>query len=159
LLRVKPHQGCHSVGRGRGGHFTSGVAARAGIIAFSCRKSEPPSSGWATWGGFTRRSTRKRSGASSSRSKRELAIFGIALLFGLIAMPFLIWFAGNRVLGPYTHGQSPRAGPFALAGDFLLGLLHGSAVFWIVALGPAVLLLLVRLFIALLRALPTARDT
>jgi len=32
-------------------------------------------------------------------------------------------------------------------------------VFWIVALGPAVLLLLVRLFIALLRALPTARDT
>jgi hypothetical protein len=74
-------------------------------------------------------------------------------------MPFLIWFAGNRVLGPYIHGQSPRAGPFALTADFLLGLLHGSAVFWIVALGPAVLLLLVRLFIALLRALPTARDT
>src|SRR5437660_6041536 len=63
------HQGCHSVDRGRGGHFTSGVAARAGIIAFSCRKSEPPSSGWATWGGFTRRSTRKRRGASSSRSR------------------------------------------------------------------------------------------
>jgi hypothetical protein len=31
-------------------------------------------------------------------------------------------------------------------------------VFWLVALGPAVLLLLVRLFIALLRALPAARD-
>ena len=92
------------------------------------------------------------------RARRELAIFTMTLLFGLIAMPFLIWFAGNRVLGSYIHGQNQHAGPFALTADFLLGLLHGSAVFWIVALGPAVLLLLVRLFIALLRALPTARD-
>ena len=44
------------------------------------------------------------------------------------------------------------------AADFLLGLVHGSAMFWAVALGPAVLLLLVRLFIALLRVLPTARN-
>jgi len=116
----------------------------------------PPTDGMAPLVRLTR--LRERYGALP-RAKRELAIFGIALLFGLIAMPFLIWFAGNRVLGPYIHGQSPRAGPFALAADFLLGLLHGSAVFWIVALGPAVLLLLVRLFIALLRALPTARDT
>jgi hypothetical protein len=92
------------------------------------------------------------------RARRELAIFTVALLFGLIAMPFLIWFAGNRVLGPYLHGQNPRAGPFALAADFLMGLVHGSAVFWLVALGPAVLLFLLRLFIALLRALPRARE-
>jgi hypothetical protein len=92
------------------------------------------------------------------RAQRELAIFGVALLFGLVAMPFLIWFVGHRMLGPYSHGQNPQAGPFALAVDFLLGLVHGSAVFWAVALGPAVLLLLVRLFVALLRALPTARN-
>jgi len=73
-------------------------------------------------------------------------------------MPFLIWFAGSRVLGPYTHGQNAHAGPFALVADFFTGLVHGSAVFWAVALGPAVLLLLIRLFVALVRALPDPRD-
>ena len=92
------------------------------------------------------------------RAQRELVIFGLALLCGLIVMPFLIWFAGSRVLGPYTHGQNAHAGPFALAADFFLGLVHGSAVFWAVALGPAVLLLLIRLFVALVRALPASGD-
>jgi hypothetical protein len=81
-------------------------------------------------------------------------MFGAALLFGLIAVPLLIWVGGNRVLGPYVHGQNLHAGPFALLQDFFLGLLHGSAVFWAVALGPAALLLLVRLFIALVRRVP-----
>jgi len=87
-------------------------------------------------------------------ARRELIIYGSALLVGLILMPFLIWFGGNRVLGPYIHGQNAHAGPFALFGDFFLGLVHGSAVFWAVALGPAVLLLLIRLFVRLYRALP-----
>lgn len=88
------------------------------------------------------------------RARRELLILAVEVLFGLLAMPFLIWFAGSRVLGPYTHGSNPHAGPFALAGDFLLGLLHGSIIFWLVALGPALLLTLLRLFVALLRAFP-----
>jgi hypothetical protein len=91
------------------------------------------------------------------RVRRELLIFGPALLFGLVLVPLLIWFAGNRVLGPYTHGQDLHAGPLALLGDFFLGLWHGSAVFWAVALGPAALVLLLRLFVALVRALPPAR--
>jgi hypothetical protein len=62
------------------------------------------------------------------------------------------------VLGPYTHGQNAHAGPLALVADFFSGLAHGSGVFWAVALGPAVLLLLIRLFVALVRALPTAGD-
>ena len=33
-------------------------------------------------------------------------------------MPFLVWMVGNRVLGPYTHGQNPHAGPLALFADF-----------------------------------------
>jgi hypothetical protein len=90
----------------------------------------------------------------SPRARRELIIFGAALLFGLIAVPLLIWVGGNRVLGPYVHGQNLHAGPFALLQDFFLGLLHGSAVFWAVALGPAALLLLVRLFVALVRRVP-----
>lgn len=89
--------------------------------------------------------------------RRELIIYGVALLCGLLGMPLLIWFAGNRVLGPYTHAQNLHAGPFALLGDFLLGLVHGSAVFWAVALGPAVLLLLLRGMIRLIRAIPPAR--
>lgn len=101
---------------------------------------------------------RERYGALP-RARRELVIFALELLFGLLAMPFLIWFGGSRVLGPYIHGSNAHAGPFALAGDFLLGLVHGSTVFWFVALGPALLLSLVRLFVLLWRALPSApRD-
>jgi len=85
-------------------------------------------------------------------------MFGAALLLGLIGVPLLIWVGGNRVLGPYVHGQNLHAGPFALLQDFFLGLLHGSAVFWAVALGPAALLLLVRLFIALVRRVPAVAD-
>jgi len=85
-------------------------------------------------------------------------MFGAALLLGLIGVPLLIWVGGNRVLGPYVHGQNLHAGPFALLQDFFLGLLHGSAVFWAVALGPAALLLLVRLFIALVRRVPAVGD-
>lgn len=96
--------------------------------------------------------------AALSRTRRELIIFAAALLFGLVPMPLLIWLAGNRVLGPYTHGQNPHAGPLALVADFFIGLVHGSAVFWAVALGPAVLLLLLRLFVRAVRALPSARE-
>jgi len=85
-------------------------------------------------------------------------MFGAALLLGLIGVPLLIWVGGNRVLGPYVHGQNLHAGPLALLQDFFLGLLHGSAVFWAVALGPAALLLLVRLFIALVRRVPPVGD-
>jgi hypothetical protein len=89
------------------------------------------------------------------RTRLELMMLGGALLFGLVLMPLLIWVVGSHVLGPYSHGQNAHAGPFALLADFFVGLGHGSAVFWSVALGPAVLLILVRLFIRALRSLPT----
>lgn len=94
-----------------------------------------------------------------SRTQRELLIYGLALILGVLVMPFVIWFAGNRVLGGYTHGQNQHAGPGALLGDFLTGLAHGSSVFWAVALGPAVVLLLTRLFVRGLRALPRRAPT
>ena len=97
-------------------------------------------------------------GAAPHWVRRELIIYGSMLGLGLILMPFLIWFAGNRALGPYTHGQNTHAGPFWLFADFWVGLAHGSAVFWTVALGPAVLLLLVRLFVRLYRVLPRRDD-
>ncbi len=92
-----------------------------------------------------------------SRLQRELIIFGAELLCGVLIVPLLIWVAGNKVLGGYTHGPSQHAGPGALLGDFFVGLAHGSSVFWLVALGPAIFLTLVRAFVHLLRS-GSARD-
>jgi hypothetical protein len=89
---------------------------------------------------------------------RLLIIYGAALLFGVLVVPLLLWVAGNRILGPYTHGQDLHAGPLALLGDFLVGLGHGSAVFWAVALGPAVFLLLLRLLWRGLRSAAGSRE-
>jgi hypothetical protein len=93
---------------------------------------------------------------SGSPVKRELVIFGIAMACGLILMPFLIWLVGNRVLGPYTHGQDTTAGtgPMRLLADYFTGLAHGSLGFWCVAVGPYVLLTLARLLYAFLRSSP-----
>jgi len=60
-------------------------------------------------------------------------------------VPLLIWLVGNRMLGPYTHGANPNAGPMALLGDFFSGLQQGFPSFWIVFLGPAALIVLARL--------------
>ena len=95
--------------------------------------------------------------ATLSRTQRELIVAGVALAVGLLVMPFLIWLAGNRFLGPYTHGDNPKGGPWALFADYVVGLAHGSAVFWVVALGPLGLLLLTRGFLALLRRVPALR--
>lgn len=89
------------------------------------------------------------------RTRRELSLLGGALALGLLIIPLLIWLVGHRILGPYTHGDDRRSlGPLALYGDYLSGLGHGWLGYWAVALGPAVLLLAARLWLALLRRLP-----
>jgi hypothetical protein len=92
-----------------------------------------------------------------SRVQRELIIFAAEMVCGLVLIPLLIWVGGNRVLGGYTHGTNQHAGPGALLGDFYAGLAHGSSVFWLVALGPAILVTLVRAFVQLMRS-GRARD-
>ena len=99
----------------------------------------------------------RRSFAGLSHTQRELIIAGAGLAVGLLVMPFIVWAAGNRFLGPYTHGDDPKAGPWALFADYVVGLAHGSAVFWVVALGPLALFTLVRGFLALLRRVPQLR--
>jgi hypothetical protein len=91
------------------------------------------------------------------RVQRELIVAGVGLAVGLLVMPFIVWAAGNRFLGPYTHGDDLRGGPWALFGDYVVGLAHGSAVFWVVALGPLTLFMLIRGFLALLRRVPLLR--
>jgi hypothetical protein len=90
-----------------------------------------------------------------TRTRREVALFGGALALGLFVIPLLIWIVGHRSLGPYTHGEDPRGlGPLALYGDYFSGLARGWLGYWTVALGPAVLLLVARLWLALLRRMP-----
>jgi hypothetical protein len=84
-----------------------------------------------------------------------MALYGGALALGLLVIPLLIWLVGHRVLGPYTRGDDPHGmGPLALYGDYFSGLAHGWLGYWTVALGPAVLLVLVRLWLTLMRRLP-----
>lgn len=90
-----------------------------------------------------------------ARTRREVALFGGALALGLLVIPLLIWIIGHRTLGPYTRGDDPHGlGPLSLYGDYFSGLAHGWLGYWVVALGPVVLLLVARLWLALLRRLP-----
>lgn len=90
-----------------------------------------------------------------TRTRREATLFGGALALGLLVIPVLIWIVGHRVLGAYTHGDDPRGlGPLTLYGDYFSGLAHGWLGYWAVALGPAGLLLVGRLWLALLRRMP-----
>lgn len=90
-----------------------------------------------------------------TRSRREVALFGGALALGLVVVPLLIWMVGRRTLGPYTHGDDPQGlGPLALYADYFSGLAHGWLGYWVVALGPALLVLAVKLWLAALRRVP-----
>jgi hypothetical protein len=96
----------------------------------------------------------RRSVTTLSAVSRELTILAVALVIGIIVVPLLIWAVGSRVLGPYTHGANTHAGPLALLGDFLSGLGHGWVSYWLVALGPALMIAFIRLVYGLLRPRP-----
>lgn len=93
--------------------------------------------------------------------RRELIILGIALACGFVAVPLLIWVVGNRILGPYVHTQDPTAGtgPMRLIADFFVGLAHGSIIFWCVAIGPYVLITLMRFLYAVVRSPDLGRSS
>src|SRR5579872_869743 len=74
--------------------------------------------------------------STESRLSRELILLGLLLITGLVLVPLAIWVVGNRALGSYTHGSNPNAGPLALLGDFYAGLTSGAPSYWVVALGP-----------------------
>lgn len=78
---------------------------------------------------------------SQPRPIFEAITLGLAVLFGLLVMPALIYAAGRLTLREYANG-----GFFALYFDFFKGLFQLRTSFWIVALGPLVFLSLARLF-------------
>jgi len=84
--------------------------------------------------------------ASRLSAPRELMILAASLLFGVFLAPLLIWAAGHLSLGSYAHGSA-----FRLLADYLKGLSQGSPIFWAVALGPYVMVLLLRFLVSQLR--------
>ncbi|HTW37961.1 MAG TPA: hypothetical protein VMD49_05270 [Steroidobacteraceae bacterium] len=79
--------------------------------------------------------------------RRELLLLGAALACGVLAVPPLLWVAGPRALGPYAGG-----GVTAIVANFFRGLASGSIAFWLVALGPYLVLTALRALVALLRS-------
>jgi hypothetical protein len=80
------------------------------------------------------------------RLKFEAITLGLAVAFGLILMPALIYLAGRLTLDAYANG-----GLFALYGDLFKGLFEPRLSNWLVVFGPLVFLTIVRLFRLALR--------
>ena len=78
----------------------------------------------------------------------EAVTLGLAVLFGLIVMPALIFLAGSVALNDYANG-----GLFSLYGDFFKGLFEPRSSNWVVVIGPFIFLTLFRLFRFALRKL------
>jgi hypothetical protein len=79
--------------------------------------------------------------------RRELLWALIALPVGVLLLPPLIWLVGSHVFGAYAAGNSRD-----LVDHFFRGLSQGQQAFWIVALGPYLALVVLRLTLAGVRA-------
>jgi hypothetical protein len=87
--------------------------------------------------------------ASTAPSQRrrlrfELIFTGVWLAIGLLAVPAVIFAVGGALLGPY--GDNAGLGRFY--GDFFGDLAEPSARAWAIALGPLVLITVLRLVFA-----------
>ncbi len=80
--------------------------------------------------------------------RRECLWLLIALPVGVLLLPPLIWLLGSHVFGAYAGGNTRD-----LVDHFFRGLGQGQQAFWIVALGPYLALLTLRVTLAGLRAL------
>jgi len=79
--------------------------------------------------------------------RRELLWLLIGLPIGVLLLPPLIYLVGSRVFGSYAGG-----GTRELVDHFFRGLSQGQQAFWIVALGPYLVLIVLRLTVGAVRA-------
>jgi len=84
---------------------------------------------------------------------RELATLVLMLLVALTLLPLAIWFAGQFFLGDYIRDPSgsPTGGFGSMWVDYLRGVAGGSVGYWLVLLGPWLLLMAGRGMLALRR--------
>jgi hypothetical protein len=76
-----------------------------------------------------------------NRLRFELIIGSILLAFGLFILPGLVFWVGSTLLGPY--GKEAGIGTFY--GDFFGDLASGAGRPWALALGPLIIIGLIRL--------------
>ena len=79
-------------------------------------------------------------GTERNRLRFELIFASIWLAVGLFVVPGLIFGVGIALLGPYGDGK----GLGSFYADFFAGLAEPSARAWLIALGPLVLISLLR---------------
>lgn len=85
--------------------------------------------------------------------RREFLWVLIALPVGLLLLPPLIWLVGSRVFGPYGAGTARD-----LVDRFFHGLAQGQQAVWIIALGPYLAILTLRLTMGAVRAVRRQDD-
>lgn len=78
--------------------------------------------------------------STSSRVRTELIIGSLWLAVGLFVVPALIYWVGTSALGPY--GDKATLSDFY--GAFFADLASGAPRAWLIALGPLLLISLVR---------------
>ena len=81
-----------------------------------------------------------------SAVRRECLWLLTALAIGVLLLPPLIWLVGSHVFGAYDGGSRN------LVDHFFRGLGQGQQAVWIVALGPYLAILTLRMTVAAIRA-------
>ena len=84
---------------------------------------------------------------------RELSTLVLAAVFGLVALPLLIWFGGHVVLGEYIRDPQTGqpGGALALWSDYLQALSQGNPGYWLAAGGLYGIYLILKLARRLLK--------
>ncbi|MDY6944794.1 MAG: hypothetical protein SXG53_03670 [Pseudomonadota bacterium] len=90
----------------------------------------------------------------SRRLRFELIFGSLWLAFGLFLLPALIFWVGNALLGAY--GENAGLSRFYV--DFYADLADASVRAWSIALGPVVLIYLLRAVFIGVKAEPAARE-
>ena len=72
--------------------------------------------------------------------QREVAIAAAMLAFGLLVLPFAVYFVGQQVLGDYGDGL----GALALAESIWIDLLSFRLAAWVLVLSPYLTIQLAR---------------
>ena len=71
--------------------------------------------------------------------RRELGFFALLFGFGLLVMPFLIYFAGVLTLGPYEGGL------LAFLGSLMGAVFTAKPSAWLLVIGPYLMFTVIRL--------------
>lgn len=80
--------------------------------------------------------------APAHRMRFELIFGSVWLAIGFFLLPAVIFWVGITLLGPYGEGQGAGMGTFY--GDFYGDLAQGEGRAWALALGPLVIISLIR---------------